>query len=71
MNRQTLVDAIKAGPVRVFMNDGTSCEIPTIEMAIVDEIAAFVLTRDLDGKYRARILALVCMTTIEPLTHAA
>lgn len=53
------------------MNDGSRYEIASIEMAVVDDIAAHVLYRDADGKYRTHILALVCMVGIEPLTHAA
>lgn len=49
------------------MNDGSHYEILSTEMAVVDEIAAHVLYRDSDGKYRTRILALVCMVSIEPL----
>lgn len=71
MDRLTLTNAIKASPVRVTMNDGSRYEIASIEMAVVDDIAAHVLYRDADGKYRTHILALVCMVGIEPLTHAA
>lgn len=67
MDRDTLVAAIKAGAIRVHMNDGRSFEILSPEFAIVDSIAAHVLTRDDDGKYRARILALVRMVEIEHL----
>jgi hypothetical protein len=68
MDRETLLDAIKQGPVRVHMNDGRSFEIPSMEFAIVDSIAAHVLIKEPDGKYRARILSLVCMTEIEKLS---
>jgi hypothetical protein len=70
MDYQTLTDAIKEGPVRVTMNDGRFFEIPSSEFAIVDSTAAHVLTRAEDGKLRARILALVCMTSIEKLAAA-
>ncbi len=67
MDRETLMDAIHEGPVRVTMNDGQAFLIPSSEFAIVDETAAHVLTKEGHGKYRARILALVCMTHIEKL----
>lgn len=67
MDRQTLLESVKKSPVRITMNDGSHYEILSTEMAVVDEIAAHVLYRDSDGKYRTRILALVCMVSIEPL----
>lgn len=70
MDRVTLTDAIKAGPVQVFMSDGSRFVIQSPEFAIVDDIAAHVLTTEADGKMRARILALVCMTRVEPLVSA-
>ncbi len=71
MDRETLNDAIQGGPIRVTMNTGQSFEIPSRDHAIVDSIAAHVLTKDADGKYRARILALVCMVSIEKLEPSA
>ena len=67
MDRTTLVNAIKNGPVRVTMNDGSQYEIPNVEFCVVSDIAAFVLVRNADGKLGAKILALVCMLSIEPL----
>ncbi len=66
----TLTDAIKAGTVQVFMSDGSRFVIQSPEFAIVDEIAAHVLTTEADGKMRARILALAFMTRVEPLVSA-
>jgi len=71
MDRETLLDAVRAGPVEVTMNDGQTFEIPGIEFCIVDDIAAYVLTRREDGSWKAKILALVCMTAITPLTSQA
>lgn len=71
MDRETLNDAIQGGPIRVTNNTGQSFEIPSRDHAIVDSIAAHVLTKDADGKYRARILALVCMVSIEKLEPSA
>ncbi len=70
MDRETLVDAIKSGPVRVTMNDGAKFIIRGPEFAIVDEIAAHVLIEREDGKMKARILSLVTMTEIEHLEAA-
>ena len=52
------------------MNDGSKFTIASPELAVVDDIAAHVLSRDDDGKLRAQILALVCMTRIEPMEMA-
>jgi hypothetical protein len=71
MDRKTLTDLINAGPIRVRMNSGQTFEIPGAEFAIVDDIAAHVLTRDPeDGRMRARVLALVCMESAEPYEPA-
>lgn len=67
MDRQTLLEAVKRGPVRVTMNDGSKYEIPSLEFCAVGDIAAYVLLRGEDGKLRARHLALVCMVEIEEL----
>ncbi|MCY2974590.1 MAG: hypothetical protein NTW52_07980 [Planctomycetota bacterium] len=40
MDRQTLIDEVRQGSVLVFMKDGTSHKIPTIENYLVDQIAA-------------------------------
>ena len=70
MDRVTLVEAIKRGPVRVTMNDGSQFEIPSLEFCAVGDIAAYVLLRGEDGKLRPRHLALVCMVQIEELSVA-
>ncbi len=67
MDRTTLTEAIKVSPVRITMNDGSQYEITSSQIAVVDEIAVHVLYRDAERKYRTRILALVCMVSIEPL----
>jgi len=71
MDRETLTDAINEGPVQVTMNNGSTFVIPSPEFVIVDQTAAHVLTKVDGGKYRARILALVCMVSIEKLESAA
>lgn len=71
MDRKTLLEAVRRGPVRVGMNDGSSYVIPTIEFCLISDIAAYVLIKDQeDGKLRAKHLALVCMVSIDELEHA-
>ena len=65
MDRETLLDAIKEGSVRIHMNDGRNFDIPSAEFALVDSTAAHVLIKNSHGRFRARILSLVCMTQIE------
>jgi hypothetical protein len=67
MDRETLMTAIKEGPVVVRMNDGSRYEIPGLEFATVSDIAAAVLVSDKDGKLRHRLLSLVCMCSVEPM----
>ena len=70
MDRETLTNAIKGGPVRVTMNDGSKYEIPSLEVCLVSEISAYVLYRDENEKWRTHILSLVGMTRIEELKLA-
>ena len=71
MDRETLMRAIKAGPVMVTMNDGSQHIIRSSEFAIVDDIAAYVLPEaPKGGKMRSEILALVCMVSIRILEPA-
>lgn len=70
MDRETLLEAIRKGPVIVHMNDGSKFEIPSMEFAVVGNIGAYVLVKDADGKLRGRHLALVCMVQIEELAEA-
>lgn len=46
------------------MNDGRTFDVPSIEFVTADDIAAHVVTKSDDGKYRARILSLVTMVSI-------
>ena len=68
MDRDTLLEEIRTGPVRVHMNDGTSFLIPSREVALVDQIAASVLYKDDAGIWKTHVLSLVCMTRIERMT---
>jgi len=71
MDRESLMEVIRKGPVRITMNSGDTFEVPGIEFAIVDETAAYVLRRAADGKLRAAILPLVTMSVVEPIAEAA
>lgn len=71
MDRQTLLEEVKQGPIRVFMNDGSYHDIPSVEHCLVDQIAARVLYRDDSGIWRTKVLALVCMSRIEHLVAQA
>jgi len=72
MDRETLMRAIKTGPVMVTMNDGSQHIIRSSEFAIVDDIAAHVLPESpTDGKLRSEILSLVCMVRIQHLSEQA
>jgi len=51
MDRQTLIEEAKQGAIRVFMNDGTWHDIPSLEGCVVDQIAARVLYRDDAGTW--------------------
>lgn len=70
MDRDTLMDALRLGPVEVSMNDGQKITIPGIEFCVVDDIAAHILYRTEDGSLRTKIAALVCMATITPVESA-
>jgi hypothetical protein len=71
MDRSTILEALKRGPVKVHMKDGSSFIIPSLEFAVVSDIAAHVLFRDSDGKFRTHILGLVCMARIEEIENVA
>lgn len=67
MDRSDLVSALDQGPVRVYMNDGNTYEIPDHKSCVVDSTTAYVLYRRDDGKLKAHWLALVSMNRIEPV----
>jgi hypothetical protein len=67
MDRETLMGAVRLGPVEVSMNDGQKLTIPGVEFCIVDDIAAHILYRDEDGSWKTKIASLVCMSTITPI----
>ena len=65
MDRQTVMDAVRLGPVEISMNDGQKLVVPGSEFCVVDDIAAHILYRDEDGSMKTKIAALVCMTTVK------
>ncbi len=67
MDREELLALMKAGPIRVRMNDGEVYSIAAPAEAIVSDIAAHVLYRTDDGKLRAMVLPLVTMAGVEPI----
>lgn len=68
MDRETLMTAIRKGPVEIAMNDGKKIIVPNLEFCVVDDIAAHVLYRADDGKWRTQIASLVCITTVSQLS---
>jgi len=67
MDRETLLQAVREGPVEVSMNDGQKLIIPGAEFCVVDDIAAHVLYRAEDGSWKTKIASLVCMATVTPI----
>jgi hypothetical protein len=71
MDRETLLQAIENGPVRVTMNDGSSYDIGGLRDVTVDSSTCYLMQRGPDGRYRAIWLALVCMTKVEQMSTAS
>ena len=71
MDRETLLQAIEHGPVRVTMNDGSSYDIDGLRDVAVDSTTCYLMKRGDDGRYHAIWLALVCMTKVEQLSTVA
>ncbi len=67
MDRSTVSELLNLTPVTIAMNDGQKITVDNQEMIWVDDIAAHVIYRAADGKLRTRVLALVCMCSIEPV----
>ena len=70
MDRETIINAAKIGPFRITMNDGRVFDVPSIEFITADDIAAHVVTRSVDGKYRTIYLSLVTIACIELLVDS-
>lgn len=71
MDRETLMDAVRRGPVEVAINDGQKLTIQGMEFCVVDDVAAHVLYRSEDSSWTTRIAALLCMTTITPIESSS
>ena len=71
MDRETLVNAINEGPVKIYMIDGSSFVIEDFKSALVDSTTCYLLVRNADGRLRAQWLSLVCMVRVERLEAAA
>ena len=72
MDRESLLQAIDQGPVRVHMYDGITFDIPDYKSCAIDSATANVLCRDEQaGRIKARWLLLVCMVRVERLARAA
>ncbi len=71
IDRETLLQAIEHGPVRVTMNDGSSYDIDSLRTVAVDSTTCYLIKKGEDGRYRAIWLALVCMTKVEQLSIAS
>jgi hypothetical protein len=70
MDREELTAALKAGPIKILMNDGREYNIAAPDEALITDIAAHVLYRsETDGKLKAMILPLVTMSGVEPITN--
>ncbi len=67
MDREELTLLISQGPIRIRINDGRAYEVAGPEFATVSDIAASILYRADDGKYRHMYLPLVTMSGVEPL----
>ena len=64
-----MLDALRRGPVRITMNDGSVFSVPSIELCAVTDISAYLVTLAEDGKWRGRHLALVCMVSVEEVSR--
>jgi len=71
MDREELTALIAKGPVRIRMNDGEVYTIESSEFVTVSDIAAAVLYRADDGKFRHMHLPLVTMSGVESLAADA
>jgi hypothetical protein len=70
MDREELNDMIRQGPIRITMNSGDTVDILNREMVTVSSMAAVVLVKCEDGRYRHKIYPLVTMSKVEQLEPA-
>lgn len=67
MDREELNEWIRQGPIRITMNSGDTVDILNREMVTVSSMAAVVLVKFPDGKFRHQIFPLVTMSKVEQL----
>ncbi|MEM6469372.1 MAG: hypothetical protein AAF802_07360 [Planctomycetota bacterium] len=67
MDREELNEWIRSVPIRITMNSGDTIDLTNRELVTVSSVAAVVLVRCDDGKYRHRVYPLVTMSKIEQL----
>lgn len=71
MDREELNEWIRSGPIRITMNSGDTVDITNPELVTVSSMAAVVLVKCEDAKYRHHIYPLVAMSKIEQLEPAS
>jgi hypothetical protein len=71
MDREELNDWIRQGPIRITMNSGDTVDILNRDMVSVSSMAAAVLVKGDDGKYRHHLYPLVTMSKVEQLEPAS
>ncbi len=71
MDREVLTNLIQQGPVRIKMNNGGVFDVTDPDLALVSDIAADVLVRCADGKWRNTYLALVTICSVGPIGSQA
>ncbi|WP_254512386.1 hypothetical protein [Anatilimnocola floriformis] len=71
MDRGELNDLIRQGPIRITMNSGDTVDILHREMVTVSSMAAAILVKGADGKYRHHLYPLVTMSKVEQLEPAS
>lgn len=71
MDREELNEWIRSGPIRITMNSGDTVDITNPELVTVSSMAAVVLVKCENAKYRHHIYPLVAMSKIEQLEPAS
>lgn len=71
MDREELNQWIRQGPIRITMNSGDTVDILNHEMVTVSSMAAVVLVKCPDGKFRHQIFPLVTISKVEQLEPAS
>lgn len=71
MDREELKEWIRLGPIRITMNSGDFAHITNRELVTVSSMAAAVLVRREDGRYRHNVYPFVSMSKVEQLEPAS